>query len=132
MVLIDTGEAPFAEDRKFTPEFGLRMVDRAAVNGVDDDSPANRLLSHVLEMHLLILVGRFVAANKDHLEGPFVLRPLQLIDRVPADAGDVFFAAVGLETEKLFIDFVQIGGEILVLANPADLGVIAVVAIAIK
>src|SRR5262249_26173835 len=51
--------------------------------------------------------------------------PLELLDGVAADAGDVLGAAADLEGEQLLVEGVQVGAEVEVLADPTDGGVIA-------
>ena len=66
-----------------------------------------------------VLRRRFVAADEDDLESVRIRGPFLIRERVAADAGDVFLAAVGRKCVELLVDLVEVARQVDVLADPA-------------
>ena len=121
VVVVDGGVHALAPPGHHAPAGRVVAGLRAAVDGVDEDALLARQPHRGAGPPLAVLVGRLVARDEDLPQGAAAAVPFQLLDRPVDHSAHVLGAAVGAQGEELFVDGVQVGGQVALYDDVAVL-----------
>ncbi len=109
-VLIDVQVVPVRQERAILPLRRETLAMGPAMDRVDDDSPGDRFLARAPVIDRA-LGERFVPGDEDELEIVVGVAPAQLTGSRLDDPAAVLLSAVGLQSEELLGDLVEVGRE---------------------